>query len=71
MPLEIRKREGENIGSVLFRFNKKVKQSGILKESKKRRFKTRPKNKRNTRLSAIYKTEKAKELERQKKYGNA
>lgn len=71
MALEIRKKEGENIGSVLFRFNKKVKQSGILKESKKRRFKNRPKNKRNIRLSAIYKAEKAKDLERQKKYGNA
>lgn len=69
--IELRKKEGESVGSFLYRFNKKMKQSGILKEVKKRRFKHRPLNKQKTRLAALYRKKKAGELAQLKKYGFA
>ncbi|OGG42139.1 hypothetical protein A3A21_02010 [Candidatus Jorgensenbacteria bacterium RIFCSPLOWO2_01_FULL_45_25b] len=71
MPIQSRRKEGESTGSFLYRFSKKVKQSGIVKEAKKRRFKERPTNRRKKRLSALYRVEKEKELEKKKKYGFA
>lgn len=67
--LEVRKKEGESMSSFLYRFSKRVKQSGILKEVKKKRFKSRAVNRRKVRLSAIYRLEKSKELAEQRKYG--
>jgi len=69
MPIEVRRKENESINSFLYRFNKKVQQSGILKEAKKRRFRTRPINRRKRRLSALYKVQKEKEIMTLKKYG--
>ncbi len=67
--LEIRKKEGESVGSFLYRFGKRVKQSGILKEVKKRRFKGRVVNRRKVRLAALYRKDKQAEIARLKKYG--
>ena len=69
MPLEIKKRENEATGAFIYRFNKRVKQSGILKEVRKRRFTNRAKNKRKVRLSALYKNRKAGEVALMRKYG--
>jgi len=69
MAIEIRKKENESNQSLIFRFSKKVKQSGILNESRKRQFKERNQNKRKRRLSAIYRSEKKKEYERMKRLG--
>ncbi len=68
--LEIRKKEGENVGAFLFRFNKKVKQSGIMKEVKKRKFTSRNVNKNKRRSAALYRVSKLKSLSQLKKYGN-
>ena len=35
MAVIVRKRKGENIGSLIFRFGRKMKQSGVLKNVKK------------------------------------
>ncbi len=67
--MEIKKREGESSGSLLYRFSKKVQQSGILREVKKRRFHTRDVNKRKVRLSALHREVKRKEFERARKLG--
>jgi ribosomal protein S21 len=67
--IEIKRREGESLGVFLYRFTKKVRQSGILLEAKKRRFKDRPVSKRSRRLSALYREQKRKELEKMKKLG--
>ncbi|MBI4160001.1 30S ribosomal protein S21 [Candidatus Wolfebacteria bacterium] len=67
--MELKRREGESISSFLHRFTKKVRQSGILLEVKKRRFRRRPISRRARRLSAIYRQEKRKEMERAKKLG--
>lgn len=67
--MEVRKRKNENAGSFLYRFSKRVQQSGVLKEVKKRRAHTRPVNRRKRRLAALYKANKKEEIARMKKYG--
>ena len=65
----VRKKEGESPGLLLFRFSRRIKQSGILKEAKKRRFRARSVNRRKKRLSAIHRANKKTEIERLKKLG--
>lgn len=63
------KKEGESAGALIYRFTKKVQQSGVLREAKKRRFRTRPRNKIKIRLSAIHREVKKREYLRAKKLG--
>lgn len=67
--MQVRKKEGENLGSLLYRFSKKVQQSGILKEAKKRRFYHRPKNRVKRKLAALYREQKKLEVAKAKKMG--
>ncbi len=67
--MELKRREGESLSSFLHRFTKKVRQSGIILESKKRRFHSRPVSRRARRVSAIYREEKRKDMERSRKLG--
>jgi ribosomal protein S21 len=67
--IEVRKRKGESVNSLVYRFSKRVQQSGILKEAKKRRYKTRNVNKRKKRLAALYRINKEKEIKRLAKLG--
>jgi ribosomal protein S21 len=69
MGIEVRKKEGETASSLLFRFTKKVRQSGVLAEARKRRFKDRRINRNKRRVSAIYRAAKRAEMERLKKLG--
>jgi ribosomal protein S21 len=67
--VEVRKKEGESGASLLYRFSKKIKQSGVLREAKKRRFSKRPVTKRQRRLSALHREQKRKKFEQAKKLG--
>ena len=67
--IEIKKKEGESVNAFLYRFTKKIQQSGIIKEAKKKRFSSRKKNKRAIKDSAIYRSEKRVSLEKQRRYG--
>lgn len=67
--VEVRRKDGEPSGSFLFRFSKKVRHSGVLIEARRRRFKTRPQNRRKRQISAAYRSSKRKEVERKKKLG--
>ena len=67
--LEVRRKEGETPASLMFRFGKRVKQSGVLTEVRKRRFRGRAVNRRKRRLSAQYRSAKRVETARQKKLG--
>jgi len=67
--MELKRREGESMGSFLHRFTKKMRQSGILTEVKKRRFKHRPVSRQKKRVSALYRDAKRKEVERARKLG--
>lgn len=69
MPITIKKRENETVNSLIFRFNKRIRQSGVLKEARKRRFRDRPQNKRAKKESTLYRLEKRREIERKKKFG--
>jgi len=67
--VSVRKKENESASALLFRFTKKVKQSGILKEAKKRRFRVRPTTRRQRRISAIHREYKKREYARLSKLG--
>lgn len=69
--IDIKKKEGESSNSLLFRFSKKVRQSGVLAEVRKRRFRARPVNRLKRRVSAVYRTAKKAEMARMKKLGLA
>lgn len=69
MAIEVKKKEGETTGSLFFRFSKKVRQSGILAEARKRRFAARNENRRKRRNSAVYRAAKQAEMVRLKKLG--
>ncbi|RJQ29853.1 hypothetical protein C4571_00315 [Candidatus Parcubacteria bacterium] len=67
--IEVKRKEGEPANALLFRFSKRVKRSGILREANKRRFRDRVVNKSKRRLSAIHRDHKRKELDRLRKLG--
>ena len=69
--VEVRKEEGETFGSLLYRFNKKIQQSGVLKEAKKRRFYKRSENRNQRRVSAVRRVGKRQEMEKAKKLGKS
>lgn len=69
--MELKRREGEPINAFLYRFSKKIQQSGILREAKKRRFKTRRITKYKKRVSAAHREQKRKEAEKARKSGTA
>ncbi len=69
MAIEVRRKEGESPNSTLFSFTKRVKRSGILKETRNRKFHKRPITRTKRRLSAIHRDLKKADIERQKKLG--
>lgn len=69
MPMEVKKRENESSTALLFRFTRRVKRSGVLKEANKRRFTHRATPRRARRASAIYRATKQVEVARSKKLG--
>ncbi len=69
MSVEVRKKEGESASSLLYRFTKKVQQSGVLKEAKKRRFHKRAVSGLKRKLSALHRVEKKVEMDRMRKLG--
>ncbi|MDO8585258.1 MAG: bS21 family ribosomal protein [bacterium] len=69
MSVEVRKKEGESASSLLYRFTKKVQQSGVLKEAKKRRFHKRAQSGLKRKLSALHRVGKKVEMDRMRKLG--
>ena len=67
--MEVRKKEGEAAGSLIFRFIKKVQQTGVLREAKKRRFYKRHENRLKRKLSALHREEKKRTMEKARKMG--
>ncbi|MDE2001458.1 MAG: 30S ribosomal protein S21 [Patescibacteria group bacterium] len=65
----VKRKENESTGSFLYRFSKKMNQSGVLKEARKRRFHTRPKSRLKLREAALYREEKKVEVAKSKKLG--
>lgn len=69
MSIEIKKKEGESSSALFFNFSKKVKRSGILREARKRSFRTRKISRVKRHASALHREIKKTELERLKKLG--
>lgn len=67
--VSLKRREGETISAFLYRFTKRVRQSGVLLEAKKRRFKNRHISKSKRKVSALYKSQKKKEMDKLRKLG--
>ena len=69
MPLKVKRQPRESSQSLIQRFTRKVKKSGILLEAKKRRFWERPKSRQMKKRSALRREQKKKEYEKLKKLG--
>lgn len=69
MSLEIRKRPKETSQSLLHRFTKSIKQSGILIRAREIRFRKREKSQGMKRRAALRRQEKKKEYEKLRKLG--
>ena len=65
----VKKEEGESASSLVYRFNKRVQHSGVLREAKKRQFRSRSVNKNQRRVSALRREELKREAEKAKKLG--
>jgi ribosomal protein S21 len=70
MPIHLQKREGENMNAFIYRFNKKVQHSGLMKEARKRRFRARAENRGKRRSATLYRLEKQATIARQRKLGS-
>lgn len=69
MALEIKKEERETSQSLVRRFSKRIKQSGILIHARKARYKKRPKSRQMKKRAALRREELRKEYERLEKLG--
>ncbi|MFH0806567.1 MAG: 30S ribosomal protein S21 [Candidatus Brennerbacteria bacterium] len=69
MPIRVKKREGESVNTLLYRFNKRVQQSGLVREIRKRQFRKRDVNRRKRKDSALYRKGKQETLVRERKFG--
>lgn len=69
MPLVVKRRTKENNSRIVHRFNKEVRQSGIVNEARRRRFFEKPLNKTAKKKKALRSLELKKEYERKRKLG--
>ena len=69
MPIEVRKRERENVQGLLRRFSKRILQSGVLVRARRGRFYIPPLTKRQKRLGALRREKVSKEREKLYKLG--
>ncbi len=67
--INVKKRDGESANSLIYRFTKRVQQSGVLKEARARRFNKRVANRRGRRVSALHRERRQAEITRQRKLG--
>lgn len=67
--IEVKRRKGESIEGFLRRFGRKVQQSGIVLEVKKRKFHGRAKSRNLRRVSALRRNEKRTEYAYLEKMG--
>ncbi len=69
MPLEVKKQERENTQSLIRRFSKAIKRSGILKEARKRRFFRRPLSEKARKEAALRRIRAKEKYEKAEKLG--
>ena len=69
MAIKIQKKPNESAGGMVRRFSQQVRQSGVLKEVKKRAHWEKPKSKRLIKKTAIIKAKRKVEYNRKKRMG--
>ncbi len=69
MAVKVSRRENEPVNSLVYRFSRRIQQSGVLREVKKRRFHSRAVNRNLRRKSALHREKKRAEIEKAKKLG--
>lgn len=69
MALEVRKKERESSQSLIRRFSRRLKQSGILARTRKGLYKRRKKSSQLKNRAALRREEKKKDYERMRKLG--
>ncbi len=69
MAINAKKRDGESVSSLVYRFTKRVQQSGVLKEARARRFNKRVANRHGRRVSALHRERKQAEIRQKRKLG--
>lgn len=67
--INLKKKDGESNSSLIYRFTKKVMQSGVLRETKSKRYYDRNVNRGKRRMSALHRNKKREELKRAKRMG--
>lgn len=67
--IEARKRENESVGALIMRFTRKVRRSGVIMETRRRRFHDRPVTARRRKNSALFRETKRNEIAFAKKLG--
>lgn len=70
MALEAKKQERETSQSLIYRFTKRVKRSGILLVARSKRFRKRSKSHQMKKKAALRREKLRKEYEKLKKLGN-
>ena len=69
MALEVKKKEKENSQSLVRRFSKRLKQSGLLLRARRKLYQKRTKSKQLKKRAALRREEKKKQYEKAKKLG--
>ena len=69
MPIEIKKTDKESSQSVVRRFSRRVKQSGILIQARKNRYYLKKKNEREKKRAALRREQLKKEYQKLEKLG--
>lgn len=69
MPLEIRRKKGENVRGLVSRFSRIIRRSGILVEAKKKMYFRRPLSKTAKKRAALRREELRKKYEKLEKMG--
>lgn len=67
--INLRKKEGESNSSLVYRFTKKVMQSGVVRQAKGGRYHNRAVNRGKRRVSALHRGAKREEIKRAKRMG--
>jgi len=69
MPLEVKRKPKESVQSLIFKFTKAIRSSGLLFRARKKMFRARPLNKRARKQKALRSLEIQKQRERDEKLG--
>ena len=69
MPLKVRRKEKENVQGLIRRFSQRIRQSGILIQARKVRFREKPKSRQAKKRTALRREELKKHYRELKKIG--